>query len=139
MLPNDNTNGGLRSDVLEWNLSGFDPNERVDIGAESETDGTNTAPDYRTVFFNNGGDVSNNSVLTVHYWKLESPGFRASRCQIRRRADKLHLQHSDSGTRNDGYVRSWRSGSRGFALPPLISHCSPAASRWDSAESTMPT
>ena len=65
--PNDNTTGGLRSDVLEWNFTGLDPNEYVTVGAELDADSTNTTKDYRTVFFNNGGDLSNNSVLTVHF------------------------------------------------------------------------
>lgn len=67
VTPNDNLNGDSRSDVLEWNFTGLDPNERVDLGSEIDPDSTNGALDYRTVFFNNGGGLSNNSVLTVHF------------------------------------------------------------------------
>jgi hypothetical protein len=69
VTPNDNTNGGLRSDVLEWNFTGLDVGERVDLGGELDADaavGGESAANFRTVLWNNG-TLTPNALVTVHF------------------------------------------------------------------------
>jgi hypothetical protein len=67
----DNANGGPRTDLFAFDFSGFDAGDFATWRAEIDPDSFNAARDFRSVFFNNGGIVVPNSLVSV----LFSDGF----------------------------------------------------------------
>jgi hypothetical protein len=56
----------VRSDVVDWTLTGFDPGDRFDFNVDIDDDMLgNTNEVFNQVFFNNG--MSPNSVITVWF------------------------------------------------------------------------
>jgi hypothetical protein len=63
--PDNNLNGGGRSNVVLYTFTGFDPGETFSFRVDIDRDNTDSTEDYRTVLFNNGAAA--NSTITVSF------------------------------------------------------------------------
>lgn len=63
--PDGNDGGGLRSNLIDVNFTGFGASKAFRFLADVDTDSNNTIEDFRTVFFNNGSGP--NSTLSVTF------------------------------------------------------------------------
>ncbi|MEC9434913.1 MAG: VPLPA-CTERM sorting domain-containing protein [Pseudomonadota bacterium] len=61
----DTLNGGARTDLLAFTLTGFDPGEVFGFETDIDPDNSNVTVDFRDVFFNNG--AAPNSVISVAF------------------------------------------------------------------------
>jgi len=61
--PDDNLAGAVRSNQLNFDFADFNPGGSFGFDADVDIDSANTVEDYRSVFFNNGGEP--NSVASV--------------------------------------------------------------------------
>ncbi len=53
-MPDANTSGGSRSNVIDIDFSGFDPLEFASFDGDVDKDNSDTSEDFREVLFNNG-------------------------------------------------------------------------------------
>lgn len=64
-FPDTNLSGGIRSDLVSYAFTGFDPTEVFSHDADVDPDNSDVAIDFRDVLFNNGS--ADNAVLTVSF------------------------------------------------------------------------
>ena len=65
LVTGDTANGGARTALLQFTLTGFDPGEVFGFETDIDPDNTNTIVDFRDVFFNNG--TAPNAVFSVGF------------------------------------------------------------------------
>ena len=69
----DSAPGGIKTDVLHLSFTGLGPNEFVRFRTDIDADVGSALSDYRQVLFDlNGGNTSDNSIVTVNF---DDPGF----------------------------------------------------------------
>jgi hypothetical protein len=61
----DLANGGLRSNIIDVDFSGFDPSEAVNFSVDIDPDSSDGTVNFKSIFFNNPG--SQNSMLFVSF------------------------------------------------------------------------
>ncbi len=63
--PDSSFSGGVRDDLIDYSLTGFDSGEFFHFRGDVDPDSFDTGIDFRTVLFNNGAAL--NSVITVFF------------------------------------------------------------------------